>query len=189
MALPELNEFARRRDKLKLTQIELAKLVGISQSLMTKCEREYDFIKYKHVKKIDERLTMLENKGKKLARDIMIKSVVSLSSKDTLKKAIDIMKKNCFSQLPIIDNRGISKKEKIVGCITESRALEVIETYGHQEASNKRLLDVMENSLPCVNFTETLSSLRQHLKMRPAVLVMENNKLQGIISKTDVLED
>ncbi|MBI4980472.1 CBS domain-containing protein [Candidatus Woesearchaeota archaeon] len=178
MTLPEPEEFARRRKKL-FTQKEFAKIMGISQSLISKFETNESSLMYDKVKKIDQELSIRENKGK-FAKDVMIKEVFSLSSSDNLKKAIDIMKEKGFSQLPIIE------KGKVVGSITESKALELIQKDG-LNAYPKKLSEVMEETLPFVSSYETLDSLRARLKNAPAVLVMDKGELKGIISRADVL--
>ncbi len=178
--LPEPEEFANRRKKLGFNQSEFAKLMGISQSYLAKFENNEASLKYSDVKRIEHELSIRENKGK-LAMDIMSHEVLLLSTENTLKEAIFKMQETGFSQIPITNH-----KKRIVGCITESRTLELIEKHS-LDAYNKKLLEVMAESLPVVSISTNLSTLRQKLKEHPAVLVMDNGQLKGIISKTDVL--
>ena len=179
MALPEPEEFARRRKKLGLTQQKLADIVKLSRSSITKFETNWISLKYDDVKTIDSELSIREYKGKS-AKDVMVKKVSFLSSSDNLRKAIDIMKEKGFSQLPVI------QKNKIIGSITETGVIDTILKY-NQDAFNKEMSEIMEEELPFVGCNENMETLRLKLKNRPAVLVMDKSKLVGIISRADVL--
>jgi predicted transcriptional regulator len=179
MVLPEPEEFARRRKKLGITQKQFASIMQLSQSLISKFETNRASMKYDDVKNIDQELSCREYKGK-LASDIMTNEVLWLSVNDTLKKAVDKMKENGFSQLPILKNG------KVVGSITETKALDLIQKNG-LNVYNQKLAEIMEETLPFVSIHEKLDSLRARLRTAPAVLVMNKGKLTGIISRADVL--
>ena len=60
--LPELDDFQKRRKLLKLTQKQLAKQAGVSQSLIAKMESKRIEPSYNKVKMIDQALDGEEQK-------------------------------------------------------------------------------------------------------------------------------
>ncbi|GAI24000.1 unnamed protein product, partial [marine sediment metagenome] len=113
--LDELERIKQIRQKLGLTQIQLAKIANVSQSLITKIERGNVDPSYSIARKI---FTVLEeqiatSQNKMVAKDICSKGMVLIKSDDTIDKAIKLMKKHAISQMPI------TKDNIIVGGISE----------------------------------------------------------------------
>ena len=101
--LPSLEEIKKRRKVLGLTQTQLAKEAGVSQSLIAKLEVGKLEPTYTNAKKIFFVLDKLENKSSKKAKDIMSNKIIKIESKDQVRNAIKLMKKNNISQLPVFD--------------------------------------------------------------------------------------
>ena len=92
--LHELTGIKQMRQNLDLTQQELAKLSGVSQSLIAKIERGKIEPSYSIAKRIfatlDERISKKQKKI--VAKNICSKELVFTKSNDSIAKAINLMK-------------------------------------------------------------------------------------------------
>ena len=177
--LPESKDIARRRKALGLRQGELAKLAGVSQSFIAKLELGKINPSYSRMKSILNALDSKETEEKPTAAQVMRRSVIHTSPAEKLSKVIALMRRHSISQLPV------TEQQSIVGAITERSIITAME-------SGKRLSEVpvssaMEESFPQVSESTPLPSIVQLLKHSDAVLVTKKGRLQGIISKSDVL--
>jgi len=179
--LYEIEEIKRKRKKLGITQKKLAELVGVSQPLIARIESGDLDPKLSLVKRIFEVLGELEGKGIN-ARKIMTTPVISVSPDDKIMDIVDLMRERGFSQLPVL------KDGAKLGCITESTILSVIMTSGIDGAESMTVKEVMEDPLPEISPTETLESISKMLINNPALLVVENGKIIGIVTKHDIMK-
>ncbi len=173
----ELEEIRIRRKRLGLTQKELAELVGVSQPLIAKIESGKTDPKLSLVKKIFNVLDELEGKMVR-AKDIMTTPVIHVSPDTPIEDVVEIMRKRGISQMPVI------KDGKIVGCITESSILRAMISKG------RRLLvkDCLDRTFPMVSPNEKIDTITSMLLESPAVLVVDEGRLVGIITKQDVMK-
>jgi len=184
--LPELSEIMKLRKKLGLTQRELAKLSGVSQSLIAKIESGKIIPSYSKVKIIFDTLENLEEKVFKVnikAGDIMNKKVVGVKSNDKVIKASQIMLKHGFSQLPVFS------KGRLVGSISEKDIMNILSKgLKMEELSNIYVCDVMDEPFPQIPVKTPLSVIITLLQTFNAVLVVNKGRVAGIITKADVLK-
>lgn len=180
--LPEIGEIAHRRRKLGLSQSKLAKLAGVSQSLIAKIEKGRISPSYDNVKRIFEVLySQAEAKGP-FASDIMCKSVLSLPSSERVSRAIDILRGKSISQLPVMHG------EHAIGSISEQAILEKLDSgIPQKRLSGMALSEIMEPPFPSVPAHAPVSIISELLRYNPAVLVLEGRKIAGIITKADIL--
>jgi predicted transcriptional regulator len=183
--LPEIEEIGRRRKNLELTQKKLASLAGVSQSLIAKIESGGIDASYRKIKRIFEALEKEEKRKEKrmIARDLSNRRIIGVDKRDPVSKAIKLMQKNGFSQLPVWD------ENLPVGCITEKG----ITSYILERRDLRRLpeLDVaqlMEDSLPQVSEETPIEAVTALLQHSPAVLTIKEGKATGIITKADLLK-
>ncbi len=172
----EIDEIRNIRKKLDMTQFDLAKRSGVSQSMIAKIEAGRLDPSYTNAKKIFMALEDLEKKEELKAKDIMNKKIISIKSNEKIKAAIQTMKKFQISQMPVIDNN------KLVGFISESIMLECL-----TEKECEKVKDTMAEPPPIVSkesSSEVISSLLKHF---PMVLVSEEGDLIGLITKADLL--
>ena len=172
----ELEEVKKVRKKLGLTQTELAKRAGVSQSLIAKIESGRIDPTYTKTKKIFAALSDLEKKEEIKAEEIMTAKIVSVSPSEPIKDAISQMKKFQISQLPVIDNH------KLVGLVTESIILDAL-----LNSKLRFVKDIMQESPPIVSKMTSVQVISSLLKHYPLVLVSEEGKLIGLITKADLL--
>ena len=172
----ELNEIKKIRKNLGLTQTELAKMANVSQSIIAKIESGKIDPTFTKTKKIFETLDDLENKEEIKADELMNKKIVSLTSNDNIKDSVRKMKKFGISQMPVIDGH------KIIGLVSESTLLDALISK-----KGKRIDEIMEETPPIVSKKASIKVVSNLLRHYPAVLVSENGKLIGLITKADLL--
>ena len=179
----ELNEISRLRKQLGLTQAELAKLSGVSQSLIAKLEAGKIEPSYSKAKALFETLQKLQRRDSKRAKDILSKSVEGIQSDKTLQEVADLMHKKAISQVPVYENG------KIVGSITEKTILKLLsESRSPADAFRKRISQVMEEPFPTVHEDTPLELVYPLFDYFQAVIVTKRDKVQGIITKGDLLK-
>jgi len=162
------------REKLRLTQSELAEKVGITQAHIAKIENNKVDARLSTINKI---LSVLEaGKNNLRAKDIMVKKVIYVSPNDTIKKVAKLMKLHSISQLPVLKN-NVS-----IGSINETT---IIRSWSNPNSSVKNL---MEKSLPLVDVDETIDTVKSMLQTFSSVLISEKGKVVGIITKSDLFK-
>jgi predicted transcriptional regulator len=170
------------RKKLGITQKQLAKLAGVSQSLIAKIESNRIDPAYSKVQAI---LNALENVSHKsttvvLAKDIMTRLVIYVTPQDKLEKAIHIMRSKSISQLPVFSGSNS------VGSINDEKFMDWIEKYGNN-LSKIKVGEVMVESFPSIPQTANLEIITSILRHYSAVLVKDDT-VKGIITKADLIK-
>ena len=177
----ELQDIKRIRKKLGLTQSELAKKAGVSQSLIAKIESNLLDPGYNKTKQIFDALENLAQKEETTAQEIMQKKIVTANANEKIQDIIKNMKRYAISQVPIID------RTTPVGLITESILLDKISSG--EDMGKLHAHDIMEECPPVVTPTTKLSVIAHLLRHFPVVLVAEKGSLKGLISKADLIEN
>ncbi|MBU0471872.1 MAG: helix-turn-helix domain-containing protein, partial [Nanoarchaeota archaeon] len=96
------------RKKIGLTQSELAHKSSVSQSLIAKIEAGTLDPTYSNALKIFETLNSLQKKESLKAKDFIHSGLVSCQKDDFVRDVIKKMKKYEISQLPVMENCGVS---------------------------------------------------------------------------------
>jgi len=176
----EIREIKTLRKKLGVTQVKLAEKAGVSQAYIAKIESNKIDPKVSTFNKI---LKALENfkKNIKRAKDVMNSPIISIHPEDTLIYAMDLMKENDISQLPVV------KGNITVGSLTEKSLVKKLDTEKIKEFAEKKVKTLMEEPFPTVSKNENLEVILTVLKENSAVLVKSENKFVGIITRADVL--
>lgn len=172
----ELEEVKKIRKKLGMTQTELANRAGVSQSLIAKIESGRIDPTYTKTKKIFAALSELEKKEEIKAEQIMAGRIISIDPNEYIKEAISKMKKFQISQLPVMEG------SKLVGLVSESTILDAL-----LNSKGTKVRDIMQESPPIVSKTTPIQVVSNLLKHYPMVLVSEEGKLIGLITKSDLL--
>lgn len=181
--LPSLDEIAKKRKMLGLTQKQLAKLAGISQSFVAKIESGKIDPSYNKVKVIFDVLERLETKANFTAEKILHKEVVGVQLGDAVEKAIRLMMEYGYSQLPVFNG------DQVVGCITEKTVLNQVATGKDlSQISQKAVEEIMEEAPPRIDEKAPLPLISSLLQVYPAVLVTKKGKVTGIITKADLFK-
>jgi len=177
----EIEEIRRKRKKLGITQKKLAELVGVSQPLIARIESGDIDPKLSLVKKIFEVLESLE--GKKVnARSVMNPDVMYAKPDQSLREVMEIMLKYGISQMPVVE------LGRVLGTITESSIVKIILNKGIESTEKMKVKDCLDSPLPTVSADENMEYICKMLINNPAVLVIENGELRGIITKHDIMK-
>jgi len=172
----ELEEVKKIRKKLGLTQTQLANRAGVSQSLIAKIESARIDPTYTKIQKIFAALSEMEKKEDIKADQLMTTKIIHINPADSIKEAISKMKKFQISQLPVIDNH------KLIGLVSESTILDAM-----LNSKGTHVRDIMQESPPIISKTTSVQVIPNLLRHFPVVLVSEEGKLIGLITKSDLL--
>lgn len=181
LRLPTQREIRQLRKMAGLTQKELAKRAGVSQSLVARIETGTVDPRLSTLKRIVDAIATTQEG--RTARDIMHSPVVTINVMEPVYKAIRLMRKHGISQIPVV------RKDTIVGSIQEST---LIEKIGYRREQRNIVYEPVQNVMedrftvvsPSTNVADVLAILSRG---QPAVLVMDHEKLVGIITKIDVI--
>jgi len=178
--LKDLSEIRRLRKSAGLTQNELAKKVGVSQSLIAKIESGKTMPSYDIGLEIMDVLeSMIEGDEKKnSAKDVHTSPFYHLSPEDPVGEALDLMRENAVSQLPVIEN------DRVVGSVTERRLVKIIDRLNRDD----RISSMMGSSFPVLDENSELEMVKGLLNYYPCVVTSNERGLVGIITKADLLK-
>jgi len=179
--IPTPDDIRRLRKKAGLTQAELAKRAGVSQSLIARIETGSVNPRLTTLKRI---LDALEGyiSEELTASDVMTSPVIYVSPNDNIEKIVDIMWTRGISQVPVIDNSG-----NVIGTVYERNIVESFLKY-RENAVKQKAKDVMSEALPMVSKSSKLSLITSIiLTDQSAVLVMDKNRPIGIITRSDLM--
>ncbi|MGQ9543945.1 MAG: CBS domain-containing protein [Candidatus Bathyarchaeia archaeon] len=181
--LPQLEEIEKRRRSLGLRQKELARMVGISQSMIAKIESGRINPSYIKTKAIFDLLESLEKKRETKVKEIVQGNVVGIQKNETVSKATKIMHETGYSQLPVFDGA------RLVGSITERTVLNQILSGKDPKILSKTLVEtVMDEAFPTVDEDTPITVISTLLQYSQAVIVTRRGEIKGIVTKADLLK-
>ena len=181
MPIPSPDELKALRLRAGLTQTELARRAGVSQSLIARIEagkvnpRVSTLMKIYHALQefVSEQLT---------AENIMSTPLVYVTPDTKLMKIAEIMWRRGFSQLPVMDD----KARKNLGTVFDN---DLIRAFLKEDTRAATLTaeDIMSDPLPIVSHSTRLRIIARMLSYEtPAVLVEKEMKIVGIITRSDI---
>ncbi|NYT07548.1 MAG: CBS domain-containing protein [Methanomicrobiales archaeon] len=180
MHIPTPEELKARREMLGIRQAALAELAGISQSMVARIEAG----------SVDPRVSTLEKivrvlnearKPRMTAAQVMHSPVLFVEPGDPLTTAVEIMDARNISQLPVIEN-GVP-----VGCISETAIVSALEDRGAAKGHDLAVHQVLEPGFPTVPPGMDIETVVKILQKHHAVLVMDEGKVRGVITKHDLI--
>jgi predicted transcriptional regulator len=179
---PTLEDIAKKRRQLGLKQAELAKLAGVSQSLIAKLESGKIDSSYTKVKTIFDVLDRLEAKTKIQEEKVVPNEVISVQKDEPISRVVRLMKEHDYSQIPVFNGK------QSVGSISEKTILrQILAGKDLAQISKVPIEDIMEEAFPQVGEDAPLSLISSLLQTYSAVLVSRKGVVQGIITKADLL--
>jgi predicted transcriptional regulator len=179
---PSLEDIGKKRRRLGLRQAELAKMAGVSQSLITKLESGKIDSSYTKVKTIFEILERLEARNKIQDGKVFNNDIIGIQKNEPLSKAVRLMKDNGISQLPVFDGK------QSVGSVSEKTILrQILAGKDLAQITELPTEEIMEEAFPQVGEGAPLSLISNLLQTYSAVLVLKKGLVIGIITKADLL--
>lgn len=116
-----------------------------------------------------------------LKRKERLAEVIVARAEMTVREAVDLMREYGISQMPVLE------KGKVVGSVRDDALIDRL--FKDRKASERRVRDVMEKPFPMVDSGTPLEKIyRMLLRGSPAVLVGTERKVEGIVSRIDVIE-
>lgn len=182
MDFPQTSEVRRLRKKIKITQTELSKESGVSQSLIARIESGLIDPRYSKVIAIFGALKKLNKKEKETVEKFMHKGVLKVLKQEKVSKVVEIMKKHGVSQVPIFD------EENMVGMISEKTLLKKLSAEGMPRLLVRKSEEIMEEPFPTVPKDTPIESVVGLFDNYPAIAVCNKQKVIGIITKSDLLK-
>lgn len=170
------------RVQLGITQSDLAKSAGVSQSLIAKLESGLVDPSFSTMKAISEALrSHIKIEGKK-ASGVMSSPVISVQSNISVTECINMMKKHGISQLPVFSGG------RLVGSVTDNHIVALLSNSEDPTSiMNKAVSSFMQPSFPVVSMDTPIEALFSLFKFVPAVLVASGDKVEGVITKIDMI--
>lgn len=178
--LPDLGEIGKRRRKAGMTQQQLARCAGISQSLVAKIESGALQPSYENVRRMFECLEGLEKREGKSAGDIASTKIFYAKPDESVEKAVEVMRKHGFSQLPVL------KQGRIVGSISDESVVGFLREG--KLAAGKKVADVMGEPFARISKDAPVGVVAGLLRYEKAVVVTEGEEVRGIITRADLFK-
>ena len=185
MKFPPASDIRRMRKAMDVTQTELSRKSGISQSTIAKIERGRISASYDTVVKLFETLDDMAKGGRRdvTAADVASKDIVTVQSTDKVKVASELMRTAGYSQLPVLTG------DTPVGSISERGIFDMIRGgKTMDDLKDASVSCIMDESFPLVAENTPMSSVTAIMSDSPAVLVARTGKLVGMITKADILK-
>lgn len=181
--LPSLDEVAKRRRIMGLTQQKLARMANVSQSLIAKLESQKIDPAYTKVKAIFDALERLQTEKEVLAEEVLQNNVIGIQKNVPVSEAVHTMAEHGYSQLPVFDGDhavGSISEKTIIGKVSAGKDL--------SQVSKLSVGEVMEEAFPQVGEDAPLTLISSLLQVYPAVLISAKGKVVGIVTKADLLK-
>ena len=178
-ASSELLEIRRLRKKHNLTQVQLAKLAGVSQSLIAKIEAGTVDPTFSHVKRIVDALHGMERERGQNAGQLITNTIITIARNDAIADVIKKMRAGSISQLPVMD------REQVVGMVSESTIIDAI--ADGRNPTRLQVKDIMEEAPPIVAAVTPMAAVTELLRHVPLIIVAQNGRPKGVITKADIL--
>lgn len=181
--LPDVKEIEKRRKASGLTQKELALRAGVSQSMIAKIESGRISPSYGIVKKIFDVFEEIGKESRVTAKQIMSRRVAYVRKDETVRRAVDTMRRLGYSQLPVLH------RNQVIGTISEKTILNIVSNGKNLPSIlNKSIEFVMTEALPTIGEDESIDVISALLQSNSAVLVTKKGKTIGIITKADLFK-
>lgn len=180
--LPRLEYIKQARIRLSITQRRLAGLTGVSTSMINQIESGRCRPSYETARRIFEVLGSLEGQTSMKVGDICSRNLISVQKAMKLHTAIDIMRKNSISQIPVFDG------SKVVGILTEDGLAKVMVEKDEKDLRNVPAAEMMEPPPPIVDISTPGKAVIPLVRFAKCILVSEKGNVIGIMTITDTLK-
>ena len=179
--LPTPEYIRMLRKRLGITQKELARRAGVSQSLIARIEKGTVDPRLSTLRKILNVLESAEPMGERVV-NVMRGPVVTVEPDTPLEEIARTMWEKGISQVPVVTRQG-----HVIGTVEEKDLVDAIIKYG-SHALRLKAKEIMDDPLPIVGVGERLENVVNLLMSgTPAVLVVKEGRLVGVVTKSDII--
>ena len=186
MNLPTPEDLKKFRKNCGLTQQELAERASVSQSLIARIEAGSVDPRLSTIRRILKVLNDTVQKELK-AINVAVTEVITVEETDSISKASKIIFNHGFSQVPVCD-----VDEHVIGAIKETTITSNLIKNGTGILSQP-IKEIMtkDDALPMLPVTASLKAVEDLLIQHgdPAVLLINEGKIAGIITKADLIRN
>ncbi len=172
----QLSEIKVLRKKFGLTQAQLAKASGVSQSMIAKVEASLLDPSFSIATRLFSVLDQMSEHSEKKASDLMHRKILFASPETAIKDVVELMRKHGISQLPVMKNHAV------IGMISEGAILDAL-----LAKKAKKIGEIMQDAPPIINAGTPAPVVHQLLRHAPVLIVQESGKFVGVITKADVI--
>jgi cystathionine beta-synthase len=119
------------------------------------------------------------------AKSGALPALVHTHPNETIREAIDILREYAVSQIPVVKAEPPVMSGEVAGSVSERHLLELLFTgQAHLSDAVERF---MEPGLPLVGAGEPVATARAELEGADAVLVVDDGKPVGVLTRADLL--
>ena len=180
--LPRLEYIKQARIRLGITQRKLASLTAVSTSMINQIESGRCRPSYETARRIFEILGSLEGRTSMKVGDICSRNLISVQKDQKLRTAIDVMRKNSISQIPVFYG------SKVVGILTEDSLAKIMIEKDEKELFNVPASEMMDPPPPIVDNSTPAKAVIPLVRFAKCILVSEKGNVVGIMTITDTLK-
>ena len=113
-------------------------------------------------------------------------SLLYVNPSSTVRHAIDVMRANGVSQLPVCKNTPPFANAEVSGSVDELELMEAI--YADPSVMNTEVEKVMGPKLPTIGVGQKVSKAVEMLDRAPALLVLSGGRPLSVLTRTDLLQ-
>lgn len=113
-------------------------------------------------------------------------SLLYVNPSSTVRHAIDVMRANGVSQLPVCKNTPPFAAAEVSGSVDELELMEAI--YADPSVMNTEVEKVMGPKLPTIGVGQKVSKAVEMLDRAPALLVLSGGRPLSVLTRTDLLQ-
>ncbi len=181
--LPRLESIRVMRLKMGMTQRELARMCGVSTSMINQVESGRSKPSYDTARRIFNALVKKEGSAaSQTAGSLCSEDIVGLGEGDTLHDAVKKMRQHSISQIPVFSGKDP------VGVITEDGIVKHLTDGGEASLKGISLRDAMDPIPPIVDHDTPATLLVPLIRYSKCILVSKKSRIFGIITASDTLK-
>lgn len=102
---------------------------------------------------------------------------------DLMRDVVALMKRHNVSQLPVVD-----EAERLVGQVSELDLLEHMLLADHVHQADETIESMISTDVAVVGPNARMETLMSLFTNRPAVVIVNNDRVEGILTKIDILD-
>jgi cystathionine beta-synthase len=108
-------------------------------------------------------------------------AIITVNKNDTVRKAIDLMRENDISQVPVAEDDGV-----IIGSVQEVTALKLV--FEHVDIAHKQVSEVMGGAFPKMGRSDGIEKGFKALSLgAQAIIVRDGETPVGLLAKSDFI--